>query len=198
MEYLYVSIIFVLSIVEEILFYHVIFRRELVEVSWKKLVPLFLEYIAFLIMTAFGVSLAYMSIAIMATDFYVGCTITKIRVIENIRYWFISVLLISLTEQIVITLFRNNASEASNTYGIWDMVACIIVSVLLLIACRFIKYRKNEGGLLSWKVFLIIIPIVVSIDSCLSVMTYLLGTLQDSFEKRVGLFVFLLLPLGYV
>ena len=196
MEYLYVSVIFVLSIVEEILFYHVIFRRELVEVSCKKLVPLFLEYIAFLIMTSFGVSLAYMSIAIMATDFYVGCTFTKIRVVENIRYWFISVLLISLTEMIIITLFRNNTSEASNTYGIWDMVACIIVTVFLLLACRFIKDRKNEGRLLSWKAFLIIIPIVVSIDSCLSVMTYLLGTLQDSFEKRVGLFVFLIAAVG--
>ena len=96
MEYLYVSVIFVLSIVEEILFYHVIFRRELVEVSCKKLVPLFLEYIAFLIMTSFGVSLAYMSIAIMATDFYVGCKFKKIRDVENIMYWFISDLLFML------------------------------------------------------------------------------------------------------
>ena len=196
MEYLFVSVIFVLSIVEEILFYHVIYRREIVKVSWKKLVPLVLEYIAFLIMTAYGISAAYMGIAIMATDFYVGCTFIKIRVIENIRYWFISILLISLTEQIIITLFRSNASGENRMYGIQSVVACTIVSVLLLIACRFTKGRTNESRPLSWKAFLIIIPIVVGIDSCLSVMTYLLDILQDGFEKRVGLFVFFIATVG--
>lgn len=195
MEYLYVSVIFLLSLIEEVLFYRVIFRKELVKASWEKLMPLFLEYIVFIIMTACEVPAVYMSIVIIGTDFYVGCIYTKMGVIENIKYWCVSVLLIALTEQIILTMFSSDTADTI-TYGMWNVLACVIVSAMLLIAGWFIKDTEDEGKVLSWKVFLIVIPIVAGIEICFSYMTYLLDTLPESFQKNVGLIIFLLAAIG--
>ena len=191
MKYLYISVIFWVSMTEVILLYHVVFGKEILRISWKKMLFLLLENIIFIIMTAFKVHANYISVVILFTDFYAGCVFTGIKTVKNIKYWIISILLIIVSEQILNFIFGNYIVESENEFGLVSMMSCITVSIMLLVAGRVLKNKYHGEVELSTKIFLIVILMISGIVVCLSYMILLLKGLQEGFAKDIGQLIFL-------
>lgn len=195
MNYLYMSVIYVAIMVEQILFYRVIFRRKMAAVSWKRALPLLVPY-ALLMLLLYHSSL--ISFIIYIVDFYVQCTFIQIGVRENIKYWFLSILVISAAEYIIVMALAAMFFEPSfNFLRLEQMIANIIMVLVLFVADKLLyKKRKDEMTQISLKVFLFLILVVGGAAFCLSGMAYLLMEVERDDHQKMGFFILLLVMVG--
>lgn len=196
MEYVYTSFVFLLSIVEAVLFYHVVCRRKLAVVTWKKLLPLPVLYLAMLFCVAFVERFIFQTVVIMALYYVAGIIFTQSGWIENIKYWILSFTLSSVAEQMVYQLVWDSYFESVDGYGLGNVLTSAVVSVILFVINK-LSGSKDAGEVqYSKKILMILIPAACAVATGISYMGYSIEELDDGRAKRLTLFVLLAAMVG--
>ena len=198
MNYLYMSVTYAAIMVEQILFYRVIFRRKMAAASWKRALPLLVPYALLLFMVYLDIYGSLISFIINIAEFYVQCTFIQIGVRENIKYCFLSILVIAAAEYIIVMALAAMFFEPSlNFLWLEQMIANIIMLLVLFVADKLLyKKRKDEMTQISLKVFLFLILVVGGAAFCLSCMAYLLLEVERDDHQKIGFFILLLVLAG--
>lgn len=129
MEYIYTSFVFIISIIEAALFYHVVCRRKIVEITYKQLLPFIVLYIVQIFFVQFQVTGLLQNILVAFLYYLVGVIFTGTTYIRNIKYWIICLLLSSVFEQIICQILEKHITVSENHYGFVNVITCILVTM---------------------------------------------------------------------
>ena len=101
MEYIYASFVFILSIIEATLFYHVVCRRKILKVTYKQFLSFMGLYIVQMLLVGFQVRGLLQNILIALLYYLVGVFLTGTNWFQNIKYWMISLFLSAVLEEVI-------------------------------------------------------------------------------------------------
>lgn len=196
MEYIYTSFVFIISIIEAALFYHVVCRRKIVEITYKQLLPFIVLYIVQIFFVQFQVTGLLQNILVAFLYYLVGVIFTGTTYIRNIKYWILSLFLSATLEEVIYLSIWTHFFLKKQRYGIGNVYTCITVTVILYIINRFLKRRIDEEEINVPKVFRVMIPIICSIVFAISCMVYAMNLIDQEKQKTFALLILLVVILG--
>ena len=196
MEYIYTSFVFIISIIEAALFYHVVCRRKIVEITYKQLLPFIGLYVVQMFLVGLQVTGLLQNILVAFLYYLVGVIFTGTTYIRNIKYWILSLFLSATLEEVIYLSIWTHFFPKKQGYGIGNVYTCITVTVILYIINRFLKMRIDEEEINVPKVFRVMIPIICSIVFAISYMIYAMNLIDQEKQKTFALLILLVVILG--
>lgn len=197
MEYIYTSFVFIISIIEAALFYHVVCRRKIVEITYKQLLPFIVLYIVQIFFVQFQVTGLLQNILIALLYYFVGVFITETNWLQNIKYWIICLLLSSVFEQIICQILEKHITVSENHYGFVNVITCILVTFILNVIEKVCEKKINEKEkTYSTKVFRIIVPIICAVTIGSSYIAYVMEEVNIKGKESITLFILLVAIIG--
>jgi len=196
MEYVYTSFVFLLSTIEAVLFYYVVCRRKLAVVTWKRLIPLPILYLAMILCVVLGKVGFFQTVIIIILYYAAGCIFTQTGWIENIKYWLLSLFLSSAVEQIIYQTFWRHLGELGKGYGFANVLTCVSTVMLLLVLNKLCGRKDTVEIQFPTKIFLILTPAAGAVVAGISYMAYVVDELDSEREKQLTLYVLLFAIVG--
>ena len=144
MEYIYASFVFILSIIEATLFYHVVCRRKILKVTYKQFLSFMGLYIVQMLLVGFQVRGLLQNILIALLYYLVGVFLTGTNWFQNIKYWMISLFLSAVLEEVIYLSIWQHFFPKEKGYGIGNIYTCITVVIVLYIINKFLKTKIGE------------------------------------------------------
>ena len=121
MEYIYASFVFILSIIEATLFYHVVCRRKILKVTYKQFLSFMGLYIVQMLLVGFQVRGLLQNILIALLYYLVGVFLTGTNWFQNIKYWMISLFLSAVLEEVIYLSIWQHFLPKEEGYGIGNI-----------------------------------------------------------------------------
>lgn len=144
MEYIHASCVFILSIIEAILFYHVVCRRKIEAITYKLFLPFVGLYVVQMFVVCFQVRGLTQNILVALLYYLVGVFLTGTNWFQNIKYWMISLFLSAVLEEVIYLSIWQHFFPKGEGYGIGNIYTCITVVIVLYIINKFLKTKIGE------------------------------------------------------
>lgn len=196
MEYIYTSFVFIISIIEAALFYHVVCRRKFSRITYKSLFPFVGLYLAEMVCVWLNWREVQQNFLIALLYYIVGIVIMGIGWLRGVKYWVFSFVLSSTIEQIVYQVIVGKSFSIDVGYGIGNLYTSIIVTGILYVIYRICDVQVNDEKSYSIKIFRIIIPVVSMIIIGISYLTYMLQFINTKGGKILALLILFIIVLG--
>lgn len=196
MEYIYTSFVFIISIIEAALFYHVICRRKIVEIAYKQLLPFVGLYVVQMFLVGFQARGLLQNILIALLYYLTGIFFTGTNWFQNIKYWFICWLLSAVLEAVIFLSIWQHFFPKGKGFGIGNIYTCITVIVILYIINKFIKTKIGEEEINVPKISRIMLPVICSVIFAISYMIYAMDQTNHEGQKFFAYIILLVAILG--
>lgn len=191
MEYIYTSFVFIISIIEAALFYHVVCRRKIVEITYKQLLSFIGLYIVQMLLVGLQARGLPQNILIALLYYFTGIFFTGTNWFQNIKYWIICLLLSSVAEQILYQVIGGNIFSATEGYTFENVIICILVVLILYFIKTLFQGQCEDSQEKSSKILRILTPIVCLLSLGISYIAYVLEKVELKGQKDFTLFVLL-------
>lgn len=196
MEYIYTSFVFLISIIEATLFYHVVCRKKIREISFQTIIPFVALYVVQMVIV--GVQLRgwpqYILIAVLY--YLVGVMFTETGWIHSILCWLLCFLLSATLEDVIHLCIWRRFVPRTQGYGVGNIYTCITVTLILYIMNRILCKRLDDGENDSPRVFGVLAPSVCGIVFGISYMIYAMEQIDHEGQKILALLVLFVSVLG--
>lgn len=196
MEYIYTSFVFIVSIIEAALFYHVICRRKIVEIAYKQLLPFVGLYVVQMFLVGFQARGLLQNILIALLYYLVGVFLTGTNWFQNIKYWMISLFLSAVLEEVIYLSIWQHFFPKEEGYGIGNIYTCITVVIVLYIINKFLKTKIGEEEINVPKTSRIMLPVICGVIFAISYMIYAMDQTENEEQKFFAYIILLVAILG--
>lgn len=196
MEYIYASFVFILSIIEATLFYHVVCRRKILKVTYKQFLSFMGLYIVQMLLVGFQVRGLLQNILIALLYYLVGVFLTGTNWFQNIKYWMISLFLSAVLEEVIYLSIWQHFFPKEKGYGIGNIYTCITVVIVLYIINKFLKTKIGEEEINVPKTSRIMLPVICGVIFAISYMIYAMDQTENEEQKFFAYIILLVAILG--
>ncbi len=196
MEYIYASFVFILSIIEATLFYHVVCRRKILKVTYKQFLSFMGLYIVQMLLVGFQVRGLLQNILIALLYYLVGVFLTGTNWFQNIKYWMISLFLSAVLEEVIYLSIWRHFFPKEKGYGIGNIYTCITVVIVLYIINKFLKTKIGEEEINVPKTSRIMLPVICGVIFAISYMIYAMDQTENEEQKFFAYIILLVAILG--
>lgn len=196
MEYIYASFVFILSIIEATLFYHVVCRRKILKVTYKQFLSFMGLYIVQMLLVGFQVRGLLQNILIALLYYLVGVFLTGTNWFQNIKYWMISLFLSAVLEEVIYLSIWQHFFPKEEGYGIGNIYTYITVVIVLYIINKFLKTKIGEEEINVPKTSRIMLPVICGVIFAISYMIYAMDQTENEEQKFFAYIILLVAILG--
>lgn len=196
MEYIYASFVFILSIIEATLFYHVVCRRKILKVTYKQFLSFMGLYIVQMLLVGFQVRGLLQNILIALLYYLVGVFLAGTNWFQNIKYWMISLFLSAVLEEVIYLSIWQHFFPKEKGYGIGNIYTCITVVIVLYIINKFLKTKIGEEEINVPKTSRIMLPVICGVIFAISYMIYAMDQTENEEQKFFAYIILLVAILG--